>query len=42
MDFESYFNHTVPENELYYRHLDEGSDGLPTHLKAKPVSWAVA
>lgn len=33
-DFESYFNHAVPENEPYYRHLDEGSDDLPAHLKA--------
>ena len=32
--FESYFNHAVPENEPYYRHLDEGSDDLPAHLKA--------
>lgn len=34
MDFESYFNHAVLENEPYYRHLDEGSDDLPAHLKA--------
>lgn len=33
-DFESYFNQAVPENEPYYRHLDEGSDDLPAHLKA--------
>ncbi len=33
-DFENYFNHAVPENEPYYRHLDEGSDDLPAHLKA--------
>ncbi len=33
-DFESYFNRAVPENEPYYRHLDEGSDDLPAHLKA--------
>jgi secondary thiamine-phosphate synthase enzyme len=34
LDFESYFNHTVLENEPYYRHLDEGSDDLPAHIKA--------
>lgn len=34
VDFESYFNKAVPENEPYYRHLDEGSDDLPAHLKA--------
>lgn len=33
-DFESYFHRVVPENEPYYRHLDEGSDDLPAHLKA--------
>lgn len=33
-DFENYFNRSVPENESYYRHLDEGSDDLPAHLKA--------
>ena len=33
-DFESYFNHVVPEDEPYYKHLDEGSDDLPAHLKA--------
>jgi secondary thiamine-phosphate synthase enzyme len=34
VDFESFFNHAVPENEPYYLHLDEGSDDLPAHLKA--------
>lgn len=33
-DFESYFNHAVPENEPYYRHTDEGSDDMPSHLKS--------
>ena len=33
-DFESYFNHAVPEDEPYYRHNDEGSDDLPAHLKS--------
>jgi secondary thiamine-phosphate synthase enzyme len=33
-DFESYFNHAVPENEPYYLHRDEGSDDLPAHLKS--------
>jgi secondary thiamine-phosphate synthase enzyme len=34
VDFESYFNRAVPENEPYYLHLDEGSDDMPAHLKA--------
>lgn len=33
-DFEGYFNRTVPEDEPYYRHCDEGSDDLPAHLKS--------
>jgi len=33
-DFESYFNHAVPEDEPYYVHQDEGPDDLPAHLKA--------
>ena len=33
-DFENYFNHAVPEDEPYYKHMDEGSDDLPAHLKA--------
>jgi secondary thiamine-phosphate synthase enzyme len=34
LDFESYFNRAVPENEPYYRHTDEGSDDMPSHLKS--------
>lgn len=33
-DFERFFNKTVPENQSYYQHTDEGSDDLPAHLKA--------
>jgi secondary thiamine-phosphate synthase enzyme len=33
-DFESFFNQTVPEDEPYYKHTDEGSDDLPSHLKS--------
>ncbi len=33
-DFESYFNHAVPEGEPYYIHQGEGSDDLPAHLKS--------
>lgn len=32
-DFEEYFNRLVIEDEPYYRHIDEGSDDLPAHLK---------
>ncbi len=33
-DFESHFNHMVPENQPWYRHTDEGPDDMPAHLKA--------
>jgi secondary thiamine-phosphate synthase enzyme len=33
-DFESFFNHLVPEDQPYYLHNDEGSDDLPAHLKS--------
>ena len=33
-DFESFFNRSVPENEPYYLHKDEGSDDLPAHIKS--------
>lgn len=33
-DFESFFNHAVPEGEPYYKHTDEGSDDMPAHLKS--------
>ena len=33
-DFESFFNRSVPENQPYYRHRDEGDDDMPAHLKS--------
>ncbi|MCB1755184.1 MAG: secondary thiamine-phosphate synthase enzyme YjbQ [Gammaproteobacteria bacterium] len=33
-DFESFFNHAVPENQPYFRHTLEGSDDMPGHIKA--------
>jgi secondary thiamine-phosphate synthase enzyme len=33
-DFESYFNCAIPEDEPYYKHLDEGSDDITAHLKS--------
>ena len=34
VDFESYINTFVPENETYYKHTYEGSDDMPAHIKA--------
>ena len=33
-DFESFFNHLVPENQNYFTHIYEGSDDMPAHLKS--------
>ncbi len=33
-DMEAYFNQLIPENEPYYRHVQEGADDMPAHLKA--------
>lgn len=33
-DFESVFNRLVPEGEPYYRHIYEGDDDLPSHIKS--------
>ena len=42
MDFESYFNESVPENAPYYRHTLEGSDDMPAHLKSAILGSSVS
>ncbi len=34
IDFESYINTFVPENEPYYKHTYEGADDMPAHIKS--------
>lgn len=34
VDFESIMNKLIPENEPYYTHTFEGSDDMPSHVKA--------
>ncbi|NLR80559.1 YjbQ family protein [Chitinophaga eiseniae] len=41
MDFETWFNKAVPENDPDYRHNDEGPDDMPAHLKAALLGSAV-
>lgn len=41
-DFESHFNHAVPENAPYYEHNDEGPDDMPAHLKASLLGASVS
>jgi len=33
-DFERWFNQAVPEGAPYFRHVDEGSDDMPAHVKS--------
>ncbi len=42
MDFESHFNHFVPENQSYYQHDYEGSDDMPAHLKSSILGASVS
>lgn len=34
VDLESHFNTLAPENAPYYRHLCEGPDDMPAHIKS--------
>lgn len=40
-DFESHFNKMVPENTPYYKHIYEGSDDMPAHIKASLLGASV-
>ncbi len=33
-DFERWFNQAVPEGAAYFRHVDEGSEDMPAHIKS--------
>ena len=41
VDFESHFNHTVPENQYFYQHTYEGPDDMPAHLKASIIGSSI-
>lgn len=40
-DFERHFNIMVPENAPYYKHIYEGSDDMPAHIKASLLGPSV-
>lgn len=42
VDFEMFFNKTVKENDLNYRHDYEGSDDMPAHLKSAILGSSVS
>ncbi|HBX49668.1 MAG: secondary thiamine-phosphate synthase [Bacteroidetes bacterium RIFOXYA12_FULL_35_11] len=37
LDFETFFNKLIPENSNYFKHTSEGSDDMPSHLKASII-----
>uniref|UniRef100_UPI0031D9F5A2 secondary thiamine-phosphate synthase enzyme YjbQ n=1 Tax=Chitinophaga japonensis TaxID=104662 RepID=UPI0031D9F5A2 len=41
MDFETYFNKAVPENDPDYVHDTEGPDDMPAHLKSSMLGCSV-
>jgi secondary thiamine-phosphate synthase enzyme len=41
MDFETFFNKTVKENDPDYKHDYEGADDMPAHLKASMLGCSV-
>tara|TARA_Y100000590_G_scaffold34479_2_gene37628 strand:+ start:856 stop:1287 length:432 start_codon:yes stop_codon:yes gene_type:complete len=41
-DLESYFNKHVPENEPYYKHIFEGPDDMPAHIKSIIIGSSVS
>ncbi len=42
MDFESHFNHSVPESAPYYKHTYEGPDDMPAHIKASLLGNSIS
>ena len=42
IDFESSLNNIVKENEPYYKHIYEGSDDMPAHIKTALVGTSLA
>lgn len=42
LDFETFFNKLVPENDPDYVHRDEGADDMPAHLKAAMLGSSVS
>jgi secondary thiamine-phosphate synthase enzyme len=41
-DFESIFNHVVPENLPFLKHTLEGPDDMPAHIKAAMIGTSVS
>ncbi|CSC24804.1 Uncharacterized conserved protein [Vibrio cholerae] len=41
-DMEAHFNHAAPEWAPYYRHIDEGDDDMPAHIKSSLLGCSVS
>jgi secondary thiamine-phosphate synthase enzyme len=41
-DFEQFFSRLAPENAPYFRHISEGPDDMPAHLKAALLGSSVS
>ena len=40
-DFESIFNHIIPENLPFLKHTMEGADDMPAHIKAAIIGCSI-
>ena len=40
-DFESIFNHIIPENLSFLKHTMEGPDDMPAHIKAAMIGSSI-
>ena len=41
IDFESIFNHIIPENMPFLKHTMEGPDDMPAHIKAAMIGNSI-
>ena len=41
VDFESIFNHIIPENLPFLKHTMEGADDMPAHIKAAMIGSSI-
>ena len=41
LDFESHLNKIVPENQPYYKHVCEGPDDMPAHIKTSLIGTSI-
>lgn len=40
-DFESFLNKLIPDNDPVFRHISEGSDDMPAHLKSSLLGQSI-